>query len=81
MAHGKRVGSAIVGLALATFEQFWIANTLFAAFVLAGLVGSAVKIVAYRRGSNPFEYKNTNGFMITVDVASSDVPAAPAGTK
>jgi hypothetical protein len=45
-----------------------------------GFVLMPSELSAYRRGANKFEYKNTNGFMITVDVASSDVPAAPAGT-
>lgn len=39
-----------LGLAMAKIEQFWIANTLYLAFVLAALVASIVKIVAYRRG-------------------------------
>lgn len=45
-------GAAIVplGLAMAKIEQFWIANTLYLAFVLAALASSIVKIVAYRRG-------------------------------
>ena len=30
--------------------HFWIANAMFAAFVVAGLTSSAVKLVAYRRG-------------------------------
>lgn len=35
------------------------------------------EIQAYRGGDNPFVYKGTNGFMITVDIKSSDVkPAA-----
>ena len=45
-----------------------------------GFVLMPSQLIAYRRGTNPFEYKNTNGFMITVDVASTDVPPA-AGTK
>jgi hypothetical protein len=39
-----------LGLAMAEAEQFWIANTLYLAFVLAALASSVVKIVAYRRG-------------------------------
>jgi hypothetical protein len=39
-----------LGLAMAEIEQFWIANTLYLAFVLAALASSVVKIVAYRRG-------------------------------
>ena len=37
-------------LAMANIEQFWIANTLYLAFVLAALASAIVKIVAYRRG-------------------------------
>ena len=39
-----------LGLAMAEVEQFWIANALYLAFVLAALASSIVKIVAYRRG-------------------------------
>jgi hypothetical protein len=39
-----------LGLAMAEIEQFWIANALYLAFVLAALASSIVKIVAYRRG-------------------------------
>ncbi|MDF5752817.1 hypothetical protein [Spongiactinospora sp. TRM90649] len=39
-----------LGLAMAKIEQFWIANTLYLAFVLAAVASSIVKIVAYRRG-------------------------------
>ena len=39
-----------LGLALAEADSFWIANTIFAVFVLSVLVSSIVKIVGYRRG-------------------------------
>jgi hypothetical protein len=39
-----------LGLAMAEAEQFWIANALYLAFVLAALASAVVKIVAYRRG-------------------------------
>ncbi len=39
-----------LGLAMLEFEHFWIANAIYASFVLGALVSSAVKIVAYRRG-------------------------------
>ena len=39
-----------LGLAMAEVEQFWIANALYLAFVLAALASAIVKIVAYRRG-------------------------------
>lgn len=41
---------AVLALAMLRFDQFWIANAMFASFVLAGLVASVAKIVAYRRG-------------------------------
>lgn len=37
-------------LAMVEAEHFWIANTLYLAFVLAAFTSSIVKIVAYRRG-------------------------------
>ncbi|WP_433062889.1 hypothetical protein [Dactylosporangium sp. CS-033363] len=39
-----------LGLALAEAEHFWIANSLYLAFVLAALTSAVVRIVAYRRG-------------------------------
>lgn len=39
-----------LGLAMAEVTQFWIAQALFAGFVLAGITSAVVKIVAYRRG-------------------------------
>jgi len=43
-------GLVALGLALAEFEHFWIANAIFSAFVLAGFTTTVVKLVAYRRG-------------------------------
>jgi predicted permease len=40
----------VLGLTMAEFDHFWIANALYAAFVLQGLTSTTVKIVAYRRG-------------------------------
>ena len=37
-------------LTLAEFDHFWIGNAIYAAFVLSALVGTAVKLVAYRGG-------------------------------
>jgi hypothetical protein len=56
--YGEYVGSLVLwpgalvalGLALAELEHFWIAHTIYLAFVLSGLVSSVVKILAYRRG-------------------------------
>jgi hypothetical protein len=47
-----------------------------------GFVLMPAQIQAFRRTDKKFETKGTNGFMITYDIASTDVkPAAPAGTK
>jgi uncharacterized membrane protein len=56
--YGESVGFSVLslmilvplGLAMAEFEQFWIANAIFLAGVIAGIVSSTFKIVAYRRG-------------------------------
>ena len=37
-------------LALVKADYFWIANILYLGFVLSAILGSIVKIVAYRRG-------------------------------
>ncbi len=37
-------------MSLAEIQHFWIANTIYLAFVLSTLIGSGAKIVAYRRG-------------------------------
>ena len=42
-----------LGLALADADSFWIANAIFAVFVLSILVSSIVKIFGYRRGLSP----------------------------
>jgi hypothetical protein len=38
-----------------------------------GFVLMQNEVEAYRAGSKPYEFKDTNGFMITVDIASADV--------
>jgi hypothetical protein len=35
-----------------------------------GFVLTPNKVEAYRTGDKPFEYSGTNGFMITLDIAS-----------
>ena len=45
-----------------------------------GFVLMPNEVEAYRLGPNAFEFKGGNGFMITVDIASTDA-SAPAGTK
>ena len=37
-------------MALAKWEYFWIANVIYLGFVLWAVVGSVVKLIAYRRG-------------------------------
>jgi len=37
-------------MAVAKLDYFWIANVIYLGFVLWAVVGSAVKLVAYRRG-------------------------------
>ncbi len=40
----------VLVITMLQFEYFWIANGIFTAFAIAGLVSSAVKLVSYRRG-------------------------------
>ena len=40
----------VLVLTMLESEYFWIANALYLSFVVAALVSSAVKLVAYRRG-------------------------------
>jgi hypothetical protein len=56
--YGEYVGGLVLGvaaivpliLAMAEADHFWIANTIYLAFILSATAGSIVKIVAYRRG-------------------------------
>ena len=56
--HGDLVGyyvssAGVVGvfaLTMLEYEYFWIASALYLSFVVGTLVGSVVKLVAYRRG-------------------------------
>jgi hypothetical protein len=43
-------GLAALVMAMAELDHFWIANAIYLAFVLSGILGSVAKIVAYRRG-------------------------------
>ncbi|MGK5444217.1 hypothetical protein ACSNN7_20695 [Micromonospora sp. URMC 105] len=43
-------GVAALGMALARWDHFWIANVIYLGFVLSAVIGSTAKIVAYRRG-------------------------------
>lgn len=42
-----------------------------------GFVMMKNEVEAYRAGEKAFEYKGTNGFMITLDIDSKTAPAAP----
>jgi hypothetical protein len=56
--YGEYVGGFVVyggalvalGMAVAEFDYFWIANLIYSILVLAGFITSAVKLVAYRQG-------------------------------
>jgi len=55
---GEYVGGTVLAigmvvplaLAMAEAPHFWIANAMYLTFSLAGLVGTTVKLVLYRRG-------------------------------
>lgn len=44
------LGAGVLALAVADADTFWIAQALYAAYVIAMVVSSVAKIVAYRRG-------------------------------
>jgi Protein of unknown function (DUF1326) len=46
-----------------------------------GFIMMPNEVEAYRVGPKKFEYKGTNGFMITVDMSSKDLAPAPAAGK
>ncbi|WP_338671684.1 hypothetical protein V1460_01680 [Streptomyces sp. SCSIO 30461] len=45
---------AALVMAMAEVDYFWIANTIYLAFVLSAVLGSVAKIAAYRRGFQPW---------------------------
>ena len=47
-------GVAALLMAMAEWGHFWIANVIYLAFVLSAVLGSVAKIVAYRRGFQPW---------------------------
>ena len=55
---GEYVGGTVLAIgmvvpfifALAEFDHFWIANAIYLSFAVASLTGTAIKLVAYRRG-------------------------------
>lgn len=46
-----------------------------------GFVMMPSEVEAYRTGPNAFEYRNSNGFMLTLDVTSKDVAAQKAASR
>jgi hypothetical protein len=40
----------VLALTMLEYDYFWIANALYLALMVGSLVGSTVKLVAYRRG-------------------------------
>jgi hypothetical protein len=53
----------------------------FAAPRNEGFILMPNEVEAYRRGDNKFEYKGTNGFMLTLDINSKDAAKAPKSGK
>ena len=55
---GYWVSSAgVVGallMTMANFDRFWIANSIYLAYVAAALVSTAAKLIAHRRGFAPW---------------------------
>ncbi len=47
-------GVAALIMAMVELDHFWIANVVYLAFVLSAILGSVAKIVAYRRGFQPW---------------------------
>jgi hypothetical protein len=45
--------AAALVMAMARWDYFWIANVIYLGFVLWAVAGSALKLVAYRRGLSP----------------------------
>jgi hypothetical protein len=56
--RGEYVGGTILGigmvgpflLAITEADHFWIANAMYLVFAVAALVGTVIKLLAYRRG-------------------------------
>ncbi|MFD3616506.1 hypothetical protein ACFWWT_14985 [Streptomyces sp. NPDC058676] len=47
-------GVSALGMSMAELDYFWISNAIYLAFVLSAILGSAARIVAYRRGFQPW---------------------------
>jgi hypothetical protein len=42
--------AAAMLMAMASWDRFWIANTIYLSLVLSTVLASAIKVTAYRRG-------------------------------
>ncbi len=59
---GEMVGGSFVvigavsalGMAMAEWAHFWIANVIYVGFVLSAILGSVARIFAYRKGFHPW---------------------------
>lgn len=47
-------GVSALLMAMAELDHFWIANVIYLTFVLSAILGAVAKIVAYRRGFQPW---------------------------
>ena len=47
-------GVAALLMAITETDHFWIANVIYLTFVLSAILGAVAKIVAYRRGFQPW---------------------------
>ena len=47
-------GVAALVMAMAEVGHFWIANAIYLAFFLSAILGSVAKIIAYRKGFQPW---------------------------
>ena len=45
---------AALGMSMAELNYFWIANAIYLAFALSSVLGCVAKLVAYRRGFQPW---------------------------
>src|SRR5438552_12000341 len=73
-AHGAAVSRNASAPVVINNLKYWGASRH------TGFVLMPNEVEAYRLGPNAFEFKGTNGFMITFDIYSNTAPPAP-GSK
>lgn len=56
VGQGFVIAGAVAAMlmAIADWDRFWIANVIYLGFVLSAVLSSVAKIVAYRRGFQPW---------------------------